>query len=173
VVNIYGLMIIYIRCRDPSNQILFLVLLTSHKCWLSTNVQMFWSRLNLYTYHGCNNHRRNCRGWWGLCSISLLFHCMTRKKRTLSIQFAKFKRKGFTCLTILCICGLCVQESRFCLMWLCMYTLFNFMYVGKWAPSALGFPCEDLAVQSNIWPAREVQASILRTAACFNFSRQK
>lgn len=116
VVNIYGLMIIYICCRDPSNQILFLVPLTSHKCWLSTNVQMlvqmFWSRLNLYTYHGCNNHRRNCRGWWGLGSTSLLFFCMTRKKRTLLIRLAKFKRKGFTCLVILCICRLCMREIQ-------------------------------------------------------------
>lgn len=154
VVNIYGLMIIYVCCHDPSNQILFLVLLTSCKCWLSTNVQMlvqmFGSKLNLYTYHGCNNHRRNCRGWWGLGSISLLFCCMTRTKRTLLIQFAKFTRKGFTCLVILPYVASVCGKSRFCLMWSCMYTRFHFVYVGKWAPSALRFPCEHWGAKQHL-----------------------
>jgi hypothetical protein len=177
LVNIYGLMIIYIRCRDPSNQILFLVLLTSHKCLLSTNVQMlvqmFGSKLNLYTYHGCNNHRRNCRGWLGLGSISLLSCCMTRTKRTLLIRFAKFRRKGFTCLVILPCAGSVCGKSRFCLMWSCMYTHISLRVC--WEVSTLSFKISmwTLGVQRNIWPAREVQDSILSTAACCNFSLQK
>jgi hypothetical protein len=115
------------------------------------------------------NHRRNCRGWWGLGSISLLFCCMTRTKRICKIQKKGASPASWSCAYAGSVC----RKSRFCLMWLCMYTQFNFMYVGKCAPSALRFLCEHLGLQSNIWPAREVQASILRTPACFNFSPHK